>query len=143
MDTVAVPTRALLQANWTLDDLVIEVRARVNRRTWSDKWCSENRNPACLHGHSCPVCVRPEPPNRGNSHSKRLCWSLGLAVPALCLVWTTQVHWNPPGPPLQNYFGYTPSTALAAIALSLYVLAAAIVAYQTFKSKWRFMHTVT
>jgi hypothetical protein len=44
---------------------------------------------------------------------------------------------------IEDFFDYTPSIALGAIALVLYALAAAAVGYQTWRSKWRYMHTVT
>lgn len=44
--------------------------------------------------------------------------------------------------PAERYFGYSPSTGLAAAALALFVLGAAVVAAQTEHFRWRFMHTV-
>lgn len=51
--------------------------------------------------------------------------------------------WNLEDLVAYDFFKYTPSTALAAIALALYAVAAAVVGCQTWKSGWRYIHTVT
>ncbi|GAB4814621.1 hypothetical protein N2152v2_001667 [Parachlorella kessleri] len=43
---------------------------------------------------------------------------------------------------ITDFFDYSPSLALAAIALSLYTLAALVIGYQTHRSKRKYLHTM-
>ena len=43
---------------------------------------------------------------------------------------------------ITDFFDYSPSLALAGIALSLYTIAALVIGYQTHRSKRTYLHTM-